>query len=275
MRWSALRSPRWSAALIAALVGLVGAPVPARGAEVGQYCPDSTNPDCEDDECKCSAQTAGDPVSVVYGNTVLRRADVKIAGSVAELRLLRSYTSRDGTWAHLNSVANVPVPFGHSPTNRNSLRWWHNFFSFVDVSSVSVWNTNGRWLQFGSSATCSPKSLTPCWLSRVSGFLSIRERLRVDGPNVGFTLMADDNTKYVYHAPLTPPGFTSPTRFFLTSMVAGSGATTAAVAYTSPVGSNGQPLAGCPLQAPDGGTVAVPYARSVTTEDGEQLLFCT
>jgi hypothetical protein len=105
-------------------------------------------PQCGDGDpgCTCSGLHQFDPVNVASGNSFVRIQDASLPGTIGSTELVRSYVSDDAVWAHENAVSGLPKPFGASPSRQDSLRWWHNYYSFVRVEG-NLWNvrdTDGR-----------------------------------------------------------------------------------------------------------------------------------
>ncbi len=220
------------------------------------YCPEATAPKCQGDKCQCTRGRLhiGDPVNAADGNVYHRTTDLELRGD-APLKFIRTYGSVDGLWTYDGAVMGLPKPFGSSPTNVNSLHWWHNYYSFVTVngSSWGVRTTDGQMLQYYA---CS--GTVPCQATAGFGSAAIKEVLWWYGDH--FQLQLPNGERFDYTAPW--PNTANPTRYFLTqtwSPTLNSPATT--IAYSNPQG----------LSCPSVGPTGAPYISTITGIEGNQL----
>ncbi|MBI3182441.1 MAG: RHS repeat-associated core domain-containing protein, partial [Myxococcales bacterium] len=190
---------------------------------------------------------------------MLRTTDVRIQSYPRSFELRRTYDSHTHTWEVDDVVKGVPKPFGSSPSNSDSLQWWHDYYSLIKAQPFlwSVRDTDGRLFSF------EPCSGSPCWAARHASNMSVPERLQ--STDAGFVLVRADGHRLAFEAPwATAPN--SVDRHFLSRIENGQGVTLATVSYALPVGLS------CPRG--DAGTqVGVPYISEVRTTDGTRLVF--
>jgi len=210
-------------------------------------------------------------------STLHQEADIGIQGSLGGFNFVRKYVSTDNTWAYQSLVGNsaqpfLPKPFGSSPSNVNSLRWWHALYSFVQpkgwIPGVSTWavrDTDGAVLEYEA---CSAGS-TACFAKPRTTSLWSTSRLYWSG--TAFTFFKEGEGRFIYQAEWTSPpsGSGIVRRFFLSRVVeegdtaSGGSRVRMALQYAAP------PMAGCPGLSTQGN--GVPYLATVTAEDGAQL----
>ncbi|NTX35868.1 RHS repeat-associated core domain-containing protein [Myxococcus sp. CA033] len=145
----------------------------------------------------------------------------------------------------------MPKPFGSSLSNSNSLNWWHDYYSFVYVSST-------KWAvvkESGAVTRFTPCLGIPCMATPSGGSLSKRERLQ--RTSTGFILTDANGRKRYFEAKHIETGG-SRERYFLSRIVARNGAQEAVLTYAAPSGLI------CPAGS-TGSTAGVPYLSSVAT----------
>lgn len=205
--------------------------------------------------------------------------DVGIQGSLGGLNFVRKYVSTDKTWAYLSMLSNssghfLPSPFGSSPTSRDSIRWWHSFYSFVFprgmVPGVSTWavrDTDGAILEY---VACDAGS-TGCFATpRKTTRWTTAQLFWTGGSPGSFILVKPGVGRFVYAATWQPAQSPIPTRYFLSQvqdeLLSGGGVprTRLTLQYAAPaLGYN------CPgLSATGNG---VPYLDKLISEDGATL----
>lgn len=211
-----------------------------------------------DPACTCSGLHQFDPVNVASGNSFVRIQDASLAGTIGSTELMRTYVSDDAAWAHENAVAGLPKPFGASPSHQDSLRWWHNYYSFVRVEGNfwSVRDADGRTVPY---LACSP----PCWASPTAGNQSQRERLHWSGSV--FSFVRSDGSRLEFQDKWHRTAANQWDAYFLTRVKDVAGRTTQEVAYEFP--SN--------VTCPSTGSALTqaPYLKTVATPEGTQLVF--
>jgi RHS repeat-associated protein len=226
----------------------------------------------------------GDPVDVVNGNIIERHVDIRLPGTLEPFEFVRYYVEGgNSTWAQSgsaeNSVTGTPRPFGPS-LQEDELQWWHNFFSFVTVStSGSAWTVRTPDGYLHAYGTCTLGSgQQTCAAPLDSAHASDRTRLR-KVPS-GFMVTQEDGSNLIYDQStvfaLPLPGGSTPSgaaRYFLTRVQNAQGATTATVSYAAPTDASNNPLTTC---APRGATGTAPgagYIRTITLPEGNVLTF--
>ena len=163
---------------------------------------------------------------------------------------MRSYTSNDQTWSYASALAGLPKPFGSSPTNVNSLKWWHDYFSYVHVTGI----TGNRWdvrMPGGRLVSFWGCTSTGCWANPVPGNQSAKERLQKTA--TGFVLIERGGRELHFSSPWTPVGGSVPNHHFLT-IVRNPTGYDETLSYLLP-----DPA--CPVGA--AGNAGVPYLRTV------------
>ncbi len=107
------------------------------------------------------------------GESYLRDADVVIHASVGDVKLFHVYASNDDAWSlegpngDASLLRLLPKPFGSSPYRDGSLRWWHNYFSFVLAAKTNspglyVRDTDGHMTAYKATYDATSLSLDPC-----------------------------------------------------------------------------------------------------------------
>ncbi|MFP2928433.1 RHS repeat-associated core domain-containing protein [Pyxidicoccus sp. 3LG] len=206
------------------------------------------------------------------------QVDVSVQGSVGGLSFVRKYVSSDSTWKYLSMLSNddapfLPSPFGASPSDRNSLRWWHGLYSFVrprgfapGVSTWAVRDSEGAILEY---TACDPGT-TGCFATpRPTTRWSTAQLFWTGGASGSFILTQPGMGRFVYASVWQPPQSSFPGRFFLTrvedEVLSGSGSPRVRLTLQYAV----PPLSDCPGLGVSGS--AAPYLDTVTTADGAQL----
>jgi hypothetical protein len=178
----------------------------------GDACQKSANPPrCDpcDYSCENSEDVAADPINIKTGKSFVRDADLVIRTAMGEVNLYHAYVSDDASWTLEGTqddgsglLQNVPKPFGPSPYNEGSLRWWHNYFSFVLEAKTSqpalfVRDTNGHFVVYkgafdlgtGKFDACNgvdpAHSLDRCFATPATGGEFPEEMLEVDQQTQG------------------------------------------------------------------------------------------
>jgi RHS repeat-associated protein len=261
------------------------------------FCPTAVNPRCAAGQC-CktgglgqATTLSGDPFNYADGNSYFRFTDLTIPGTIGRLNFLRLYSSNDSSWdpeadnnnpLQTSGTTFIPRPFGVSPRNASSLRWWHNFFTLVYVqgwvTNVSGWyvmDPDGHRQVF---LACS-NGLTSCFAANENnhnqGGRDLLYWTATGGGNGYFTYFREGDGRYIYDKKWVMQGGSLPaSRFFLGKIEStryglspNPAPTIATLAYAMPSG-----LSGCP-QGGTGTDTGVPYVSSVTTDEGNQLKF--
>ncbi|WP_233609528.1 RHS repeat-associated core domain-containing protein [Corallococcus sp. AB049A] len=245
--------------------------------------------DDEDEDDVCSGVggpgLVGDPVIVASRGTRHPVTDVELKGTVGGLSLERVYVSSVRKWAHQKSLGELggpylARPFGAAAESRESLHWWHNFYSFVH----SVGSGGGEtWkLREGSGSllefTGCTRSATSCLAQPASGSNETPARLVWESTGTGtgyFVLHKPGEGRFFFEALWIPTGSASfsDTRYFLTRIEdaqhpapGGLPRTRATLSYATPPG----------LTCPGGGagaTAGVPFLHEVSSSEGTRLRF--
>ncbi|WNG48195.1 RHS repeat-associated core domain-containing protein [Archangium minus] len=203
----------------------------------------------------------GDPINIASGHNLYRSEDFILQTSLGRLPFMRSYVSHNEAWTYGTlTTENVPLPFG-SKESRDIPRWWHNFFSLVNVngSSWRVVDRDGRQVEFGA---CSLPAGGSCFASQGSGHAAERDRL--ERTSTGFVYHVEGLERLVFDAEYKPS--VGPSKYFLTRILEPGGAVLATLEYALPSGLT------CRLGT-NGATTGLPYLSTVTTVDGTQLVF--
>ena len=176
----------------------------------------------------CPSPRIGDPVNITSGVSDLHEADLALQTGAGPLDFARMYVSQDDIWRFRNALADTPAPFGHSPSDSMSARWWHNYFAYVYVGAGYRWDVRdqgGKLIMFEPCYGTPPCSATLPVTSK-----SARERLEKTAG--GFVLYRDDGSKLVFEDTWTKADAGSPTHYFLTRVVSPTGVTAAGLAYS-------------------------------------------
>ncbi|MFP2926780.1 RHS repeat-associated core domain-containing protein [Pyxidicoccus sp. 3LG] len=202
----------------------------------------------------------GDPFDVSGGNSYLRLRDVQLPDPELDLSVYRTFNSDERAWLHDFSAKGMVKPFGPSPTNPDSLLWWHNYYSFVSMAA-SVWTV--RDLD-GSIIRFTPCGGAACVASPDSG--NSASRARLTRTTTGFVLHEGSGRELVYGNPIAR--FSGkPHHYFLTE-IRYKGKSVATLEYirnfTISNGCNG-------LLPPD--VVGAPYLTRVRTRSGAGVQF--
>jgi RHS repeat-associated protein len=219
-------------------------------------------------------------VSLSDQTTRYSQVDVGLQGSLGGFNFARQFVSNDKTWVYLSMLGNdqsyfLPRPFGTSPSNRNSLHWWHNLYSFVyargRVPGVSTWavrDTDGAILEYEA---CDPGT-TGCFAKpRTTTRWSTAQLFWTQDSGGYFVLVKPGEGRFIYKSGWSPIEGAPPAHYFLTwvddDVLNGAGGprTRLRLQYAAP------PLSGCPGASGLGN--GVPYLDTVTTEDGATLKF--
>jgi len=221
----------------------------------GNYVSTCTPPKPCNPEEECCPDI-GDPVELITGKSTYAHTDVRMNTSLGPLKLSRSYVGDDHFWQQFSPVDRMPKPFGSTNDAGTTLRWWHNFYSFVHIPEGS-----GLWHVYGPNGYerfigCFTP---PCWALTQT---TKRNRLRYS--DAGFEYY-DDNSgyRYLYQTPYTGPD--SSTKFMLTQVQNENYTTVAVLNYQQPDG-------GCPV-AGAGSSPGTPYLRTVEALGGGRWTF--
>jgi len=199
--------------------------------------------------------------------------DIRIRGSREDFVFKRYFTSTDAQWdyylalqglAHYPSIpaVKVPSPFGSSPTDAYSAKWWHNLYSFIrtDLLQVegylAVWDTSG-YITLFSGESCA---VTPCTFPlENSSSMEPSSLYLADG---GYVMERGNGELLYFQAPYTDTTIVN--RYFLTSIQDESGVVKVSLTYAPSTPDGGSPS--------DGGCASgVPYITNITTLDGVSL----
>ncbi|MFP2930506.1 RHS repeat-associated core domain-containing protein [Pyxidicoccus sp. 3LG] len=215
-------------------------------------------PECEGPKCACSPTLVGDPVEIGQGTSFVHVADVELPGVADGLGFSRFFTSRADAWAEEAPLAQVPKPFGASPSAPDSLLWWHNYLSLVtvDASSWSVRDRGGMLHRF------TPCTGTPCWAT--PAFNNASTPYRLEHTASGFVLHAADGERLVFESPYAVVAG-NVSRYFLTRIVSALGITLAELTYSQP------PSPQCPAGS-TGTAPGVPYLAGIRTPLSQLVL---
>ena len=212
--------------------------------------------------------TVGDPV-MIAGDTAYsfdRLEDFSLTTPTGRFAFHRTYYSSDEPWRGVTAslgapsgtfrLSGVPKPFGSSRVDRNSLRWTHSLYSFVDVRASATTDGGAQWVVRPPVGTheqfknCS----TDCWAAREPGSPGQQNRLYRNSDG-GFDYHQADGKRYVY-AHATGSGM-----YFLTELGTEDGRLLARVNYATPT----------PCTSVTSATV--PWVSSVEVGGGQQLAF--
>ncbi|NOK21559.1 hypothetical protein [Corallococcus carmarthensis] len=210
---------------------------------------------------------------------------MEIQSSVGGIALERVYVSSERTWASQRSLGAsggpyLARPFGAAAESRESLHWWHNFYSFVlPVASGSseVWQVregSGKLLEFTGCA----RSATSCFAQPGARSKETSSRLVWESTGSGtgyFVLHKPGEGRFFFESIWSPTGSASSpdTRYFLSRIEdtqhaapGGLARTRATLSYATPAGLT------CPgLGA--GPTAGVPFLYEVSSAEGTRLRF--
>ncbi|WP_224362470.1 RHS repeat-associated core domain-containing protein [Hyalangium versicolor] len=216
--------------------------------------PDGGTPvSCKGENCQCNPLMAGDPVNTALGNSFERIVDVDVPGTIGSLQFTRRHTSNPVEWVHDAALLNTPKPFGASLTQPDGVEWWHEYLSFVAVSSSrwSVRDRDGRLLRF------YPCTGTPCQTEPGYGNKSVRERLV--RTSTGFTLVTMEGERLIFEAPYASSS-AGVDHYFLSRILSSEGRTLATLTYQQPSNLS------CPTGA-SGTSSGVPYLAEVASPE--------
>ncbi|WP_158623879.1 RHS repeat-associated core domain-containing protein [Corallococcus llansteffanensis] len=228
---------------------------------------------------------AGDPVVVAARSTRHPVTDVEVQSALGGISLERTYVSSARTWASHQSLGvaggpYLPRPFGAAAESRESLHWWHNFYSFVFPTadgSGELWQVregNGKLLEFTGCA----RSPTSCMAQPEARSRESADRLvwESTGPSSGYFVLHKPGVgRFFFEAVWSPTGSaTSPhTRYFLTRIedaqhasAGGLARTRATLSYAAPGGLT------CPGLG-TGPSAGVPFLYEVSSAEGTRLRF--
>lgn len=200
----------------------------------------------------------GDPATLVLAQSMYAHTDARLSTSLGPLKLSRYYLGADHFWQEWLPTDRVPKPFGSTDDAGTTLRWWHNFYSFVfpPGNNWHVYGPNG-YEQY--TAGCYTP---PCWASQPTP--SQRQRNRLHFSDAGFEYYDDSSgSRYLYHSPYKGPD--NQTRYFLTQVQNSNYTTIALVSYQQPDG-------GCPV-AGTGSAAGTPYIHTIESLGGGQWTF--
>jgi RHS repeat-associated protein len=153
----------------------------------------------------------GDPFDVAGGNSYLRLRDVHLPDPELDLSVYRTFNSDERAWLHDFSAKGMVKPFGPSPSNPDSLLWWHNYYSFVSMAAT-VWTV--RDLD-GSIIRFTPCGGPGCVASPDAGNSATRAKLFRSA--TGFVLSEAGGRELVFGNPIARFS-AKPNRYFLTEI---------------------------------------------------------
>ncbi len=181
---------------------------------------------------------ASDPVQVSSGSSFVDDVDVAIPSSGLEFRTY--YTSRDSIWDQTFNESfyalDVSAPWGRGPSKSyKTLRWWHNWFSFVDVwydrkATIPTWSYfvrapgGGLFHYLTCTAPCVAQPYAPQEDTPV---------LVVERPDK-FVLFYKDGQRFVYDAYSQLSDPSTVLHYFLSDAYDRSGDRIAHLVYASP-----------------------------------------
>ena len=227
--------------------------------------PDAGNPPLPPPAC----YAIGDPVNVAGGASVELIEDIRIRGSREDFVFNRLYTSTDGHWDYDASLlglrqywnipsTKVPSPFGSSPTDEYSIKWWHNFYSFLRTDFlrtegyISVREPAGYLARFSScGAGCFVASDGSKMESDILGLT-----------DAGYVLQRPNGEMLFYEAPYTDTNQLV-NRYFLSRIQDEAGVVKVGLTYAGSSPDGGSLDGGC--------AAGVPYIVSIETLDGVNL----
>jgi RHS repeat-associated protein len=208
-------------------------------------------------------RAVGDPVALSGGRIVETTTDITLPAwensPESPISFERTYHSTDDDWAHAGTLGDattpfVPTPFGGGEYKDYTMRWWHNWYSFVWVQSASDWFVRLPGGELVTFAACTiPAGQTACSSLPRAGSAEARASLVWSG--TGFKYVAPSGSVLTFAA---PHGSGPQQRFFLSSVDSKS------VSYALP--------AGCG-QIPGASSSGVPYISEITGPDGLRLVF--
>jgi hypothetical protein len=266
---------------IATFLALATTPVRAQ-----PFCAPASGGTCPFGHVGENGHLVGDPIDVVYDNVFNRHVDISLPSTTGTFEFTRFYNSNwsswtSGTFTELDNVSETPAPFGG--VGQGLLYWWHNYYSFVTDSvfvaspgTVHKWAVRDREAFVHYFGSCTSDAGSDC-AAPVDTFQqpSIRTSLHSNG--AGFTFVQEDGTSLVFDGTavflVRSPHGVSATRYFLTSVVNPQGATTATISYAPPTDESNTALTDCAPSGLAGTTSGVPYIRSITSAEGNRLVF--
>ena len=136
-------------------------------------------------------QCLGDPLVSLSGSSYHEVEDVRLPGTVADLRLVRRFTSLPETNAWKLAMTGVAKPFGSVPGNALQAYWTHNFFAGLSVvgdGGIEVRDVDGRAHSFVACAA-------PCYAAP-QGTSEQSSRMYWDGST--YVLLHADGRRYAY-----------------------------------------------------------------------------
>ncbi|MFN0064076.1 MAG: RHS repeat-associated core domain-containing protein [Myxococcaceae bacterium] len=207
----------------------------------------------------------GDPIVLSNGASYERHLDARIVGAVDDIALWRMYISNDRSLLPPAGSPEraLPKPFGASPSQPATARYWHNFYSLVSVGADGcvdyVRTRQGNTLDIGQNLCLT--SPTGAWSVNGPTSRSARERLQWRGD--GFLLVDADGGQQEYDAFVHMP---QGTVYVLTRLVSSEGRPIARIEYAPP------PSGDCPAGL-DGSTPGAPYVSRITDGAGATLVF--
>jgi RHS repeat-associated protein len=223
----------------------------------------------------------GDPVGMVYANSVQRIVDITLPTPVGPFEFIRFYDGNATHWAlgdqqGLEDGSRTPKPFG--PYNEPDLKWWHNYYSFLTVASSET--SEPGWLVHspdGFAHFFNPCTVSGDCVAAISSTIqpSNRAQLRRTGDSL-FTFIQEDGTSLVYDgavAKFVPSPQNGITRYFLTKIVTPLGVTFAAIDYGPPMDESQTAISDCAPAAGAGSAPGAGYIRTITLADGNVLNF--
>lgn len=221
-------------------------------------------PPCADACCRRgspqgSPLLGGDPFTLDAPVSYFVSVDATVKTGATTLNFTRYYIANDSAWSFdhqlkTNGGTPLPTPFG-STQNGTSLRWWHNYYTFVSEyaygRNIRTWRSpSGKSVRFTVGNGCSTP---PCRLDLAPGQSEVTEQLwRVAD---GFELRSADGLTTRY----TQKELSTDRTMYFPSEVRGvTGAVLYSFKYANP--------SGC--SAATGSDPGVPYLSRVYALDG-------
>jgi len=190
----------------------------------------------------------GDPVDLIYGNTIDRRTELKVKGTAQDLLINHLYTSDEYDWdlsqsatSRAGDIKQIHGLFGRSWKNQDSIQWSINVYSFVVIDAdpvrprTTVYDRNGHPTDFGPLCSTSGE-----WCPMPNGGNDPHNRDRLYWNGTEFLLKKPDGKSRIFaeHIVGVPPAFdadASRDYYFLKSEYNSSGARVLDITYGSNV----------------------------------------
>src|SRR4051794_3936571 len=109
----------------------------------------------------------GDPIDVINGTQVGRYTDISLPTTLGQFEFIRYYTSKERGWSFPNAgdplldASGVSAPFASYAVSNGSLRWWHNYFSFITVKA-NLWSARATDGSLHVYNACTGTASSPC-----------------------------------------------------------------------------------------------------------------